>query len=503
MARNRDEIQTFLRELLGGAAADGADEWFVATLTDKGVLGPDEWKPLLRWWFGRRGPRTNLAEFLVAQEICVAGADKALRLMARGYLSEDLLSVQVFAADGATSLRERVRQVMQAEETLHKGPDTRHTFRPGISPATVEPPVPAGIGRADGNTAESDAGRLVGNDSVRLTIHPDAHPLSPAVRALPGPNPTPAVGDAVGRCILTERVGRGATGLVFRALHQSLGIPVAVKVLHRDALENDRNGAQQLRTEARLLAQLNHPNIVRVWDFEESEPFPYLILEYVEGWSLSELIQQSGRLRPDRAASIMIQVAAGLAAARAIGVVHRDVKPANILLSKEGTAKLADLGLAVVLRKATARTEDAVAAEATAGTAAYMSPEQVTGGRGVDHRSDIYALGATFYHALTGQIPFQGRSRLEVMLKHTREAPVPPDQLVSEVGPALSAVVLKMMAKQPGDRHQTYEELRADLLAGRRSDEPGSTSPPAGTEAPTRSFWQNVLLSFGRKKTAS
>jgi serine/threonine protein kinase len=181
-----------------------------------------------------------------------------------------------------------------------------------------------------------------------------------------------------------------------------------------------------------------------------------MVLEYVEGMSLAELILQSGRLRLDRALRIILQVAEALAAAHRLGVVHRDVKPGNILVTKDGQAKLADLGLAVIVGKQNAPVTPTTG---MAGTVAYMSPEQAGSAMAVDHRSDIYGLGATFYHAVTGQMPFTGRSAMEVMLKHAQEPPVPPHQLATDLDPAASEIILKMLAKKAAERHQTDDEL--------------------------------------------
>jgi serine/threonine protein kinase len=306
----------------------------------------------------------------------------------------------------------------------------------------------------------------------------------------------------LGKCLLTEFVGQGAVGVVYRGLHRSLNIPVAVKVLHLSALEQDASARQQLRAEARLLAQLNHPHIVRVWDFEDQGSYPYMVLEYVEGLSLAELIQQSGRLRWDRAREVIGQVARGLAAAGKLGIVHRDVKPANILLTRDGSAKLADLGLAVVSSNPVlAQAASADAADAgLGGTAAYMAPEQVCGAV-VDHRADIYGLGATLYHAITGCLPFTGRSRMEVMLKQVRQPPPPPHALVPELGPAVSAVVLRMLAKNPDERFQTYEEF-LDALDGLEAARGGLDSPvaaPASKDSKSKSrpsLWRTILESL-------
>lgn len=291
--------------------------------------------------------------------------------------------------------------------------------------------------------------------------------------------PAIVIGQTLGKCLLIERLGRGGSCCVYRALHQTLNVPVAVKVLQVDACELRHRDHDHLRSEARLLARLNHPNIVRILDFEDDAAFPYLVLECVEGPSLVELIHQSGRLRSDRARAIIAQVAGGLAAIWKIGAVHRDVKPGNILLARDGTAKIADLGQAVLLADGTATTANGSAGhpDQVAGTAAYMAPEQFLAPASVDHRADVYALGATFYQAITGRMPFEGRSRMEVLLKHAQEAPVPPHQLVADVDPALSDIILMMLAKDPDNRFQDSEELLAAL--GNRPAEPAVDAAPA------------------------
>lgn len=260
-----------------------------------------------------------------------------------------------------------------------------------------------------------------------------------------------------GKYLITELIGQGSSGIVYAARHQTLNIPIAVKMLR---LHGDSNVYAQLKTEACLLAQLNHPHIVRVWDFEDDPEMPYLVMEYVEGKSLGQLIKEHGPMRPERAVQVVGQIADGLAAAFQLGIVHRDVKPGNVLLTKDGMIKLADLGLAVFVNG----DGGSPVGNGLAGTVAYMPPEQSLSAGVVDHRSDIYALGASFYHLLTGQIPFQGATRMEVILKHAKEPLTPPDELVSGVPQEISQVIVRMMAKSVNDRYQTYDELLQDLL---------------------------------------
>jgi serine/threonine protein kinase len=272
----------------------------------------------------------------------------------------------------------------------------------------------------------------------------------------------PSEGDVLGNCTLEERLGQGSSSVVYRARHRKLNIPVAVKVLHTSALAASPELRERLRSEAVLLAQLNHPNVVRVWDFDDEAPLPYLVMEYVEGSSLAERIRQCGRIPQDWALSLIGQVIDGLAAAQAAGIVHRDLKPDNILLTRDGRVKLADLGLAVVVGSAPVRT-GTPADSGIAGTAGYVAPEQARSAPDVDHRADIYSLGCTLFHALTGRLPFEGKSAMQVILRHLKEPPTPPELLAPGIEPSASALVLRMMAKEPAARFQTYADLRATV----------------------------------------
>lgn len=270
----------------------------------------------------------------------------------------------------------------------------------------------------------------------------------------------------LGRCMILEKIGQGSYGIVYRGLHVSLKIPIAIKFLHVKQLIPEKDALERFRMEANSLAQLNHPNVVRVLDFDDSMPLPYVVLEYVEGFTLAELIEQSGHLQIDRACNIMIQTVRGLAAASALGIVHRDVKPGNIIVNRQGVAKIVDLGLAVNYRDDYRRLSPSDSGHRSVfveGTVAYMSPEQALDPQHVDHRSDIYSLGATFYHVVTGRLPYSGRTRNEVIIKHLQEPLLPPQDVIPHLHPMASAIIQMMMAKSPGDRFQSYEELENAL----------------------------------------
>jgi serine/threonine protein kinase len=268
---------------------------------------------------------------------------------------------------------------------------------------------------------------------------------------------------------------------VFRALHTTLNITVAVKfLLHPSGgaawLSRDSQGGaseedlflERFRREARLLAQLNHRNVVRVLDFEDQPPLPYVVMEFADGLSLAELIQQMGRIQLNRALDLVVQLIDGLEAARRLGIVHRDVKPANVLVSRDGTAKLVDFGLALQMNRsvsaspAGAGPRPAVAVE---GTVAYMAPEQAQNSLEVDHRADIYALGVAFFQMVTGCLPFQARTRNELLMKQLEEPPPLAHVLVPELSSDVSDVIVWMLAKNPADRFQKYDVLKRALLA--------------------------------------
>ncbi len=286
------------------------------------------------------------------------------------------------------------------------------------------------------------------------------------IRNLPSPSQEVTAvhaGAQVDKYLLLECVGKGGTGVVYRALHTKLKTLVAVKFLRADLGATDNAALERLALEAQLLAQLNHQNVVRVLDFEDHPTRPYVVMEFVDGLSASDLIKQSGRVAAGRAVEIALQTACGLEAARQLGIVHRDVKPGNILVPRTGGCKLVDLGLATMSRPdLSARSGERPLAQLE-GTVGYMSPESLTGELG-DHRSDIYSLGATLFHLITGRLPFVGRSAAEVILQHLKKPPPDLHDFAPEIAPALSTVIRTMMAKSPRDRYQEYSELRQDLL---------------------------------------
>ncbi len=264
---------------------------------------------------------------------------------------------------------------------------------------------------------------------------------------------------------ILERVGRGAMGTVYKALHKGLQRVVAIKVLRRD-LGEDRTQIERLKREAKLLADLDHPNIVRAFDAGESNGFPYLVMEYVEGESLRDRILREGPLEEETALAITRAIADALERARRMGVVHRDIKPGNILLARNGTPKLMDLGLAKGPIDA-----GLTQMGATVGTPQFISPEQAVDPRKADIRSDIYSLGATLYNMVVGRPPFEGATLAEIITKVLYRQPSPPRLRNPRVSPELGHLIERMMLKDPALRYRTPAEVVADidLIRGGRS----------------------------------
>ncbi len=279
----------------------------------------------------------------------------------------------------------------------------------------------------------------------------------------------------VGRCQILARLGEGGMGVVYRGRHRDLDLDVAIKFLHPH-LARQSNIPERFLREARLAARLSHPGVVRVFDCGESDGHYYIVMELVEGPTLASSLQESGPLPVPRALQIIESLAGALRdALDQAGLIHRDIKPANILLTAAGQPKLVDLGLAKVLAAHEMVTVQ-TAAGTVMGTPQYMSPEQFRDASAVDHRADIYSLGATLYHLLTGRPPFEGDSFFS-MLKQVEETdPVP---LPSSVPIEVEELVSRMLSKRPEQRPQTYTDLIESIRALSRPAETGAKLAPA------------------------
>src|SRR5689334_2608176 len=265
-------------------------------------------------------------------------------------------------------------------------------------------------------------------------------------------------------------LGRGGMAEVHRGRDLRLGREVAVKVLRSD-LARDPSFQVRFRREAQAAASLNHPAIVAVYDTGEDRTTtgatPYIVMEYVEGETLRDVIRREGHLSPERAMSLAADICGALDFSHRNGIVHRDVKPGNVMITPQGTVKVMDFGIARAVSDSAATMTSTAA---VIGTAQYLSPEQARGDS-VDARSDVYSMGCLLYELVTGAPPFMGDSPVAVAYQHVREDPRLPSSINPEVPPELDAILLKAMSKNPANRYQSAADMRNDLLravAGQR-----------------------------------
>ena len=279
-----------------------------------------------------------------------------------------------------------------------------------------------------------------------------------------------------GRYELDGVVGRGGMAEVYRARDIRLDRIVAIKTLRTD-LARDQIFQARFRREAQSAASLNHPSIVAVYDTGEDMtsgvPVPYIVMEYVDGRTVRDLLQEGHRLLPERSLEIIDGVLRALDYSHQAGIVHRDIKPGNVMVTRNGDIKVMDFGIARAMSDAQATMTQTAQ---VIGTAQYLSPEQARGER-VDSRSDLYSTGCLLYELLTGRPPFTGDSPVAIAYQHVRENPVPPSRVDPDVPPWADAIVLKAMAKAPGDRYQTAADMRADLQRA-ASGMPVAAAPP-------------------------
>ena len=264
-------------------------------------------------------------------------------------------------------------------------------------------------------------------------------------------------GSEIGKYIIIKRIGKGGMGEVYLAKHKTLGTYRALKVLPKELMEDNSKFFERFIREAKLASEIRHPNVVGVMDVETDSAygFPYIVMEYIDGGSLRNSLTTNKKLSEEQAVVIVEAIASALRAAEEHKVVHRDIKPDNIMFTQQGEVKLADLGIA----KNDDKENELTKTNMMIGTPAYLPPEQAQNAKGVDGRADIYSLGATFYEMLTGQHPYPGNNTIEILHKLFAD-PVPdPRKVNPEVSPASAAIVMKMLAKNPKDRFQNANEL--------------------------------------------
>ncbi len=261
-----------------------------------------------------------------------------------------------------------------------------------------------------------------------------------------------------GRYRLDSKLGSGGMSTVYLAIDETLDRPVAIKLLHAE-ISDQPDQLERFRREARAVAQLSHPNVVAVIDAGEDGGYPYIVFEHVEGETLKQRIDRLGRLPVDEAAAYGIEVGRGLAAAHAQRLIHRDVKPQNVLIDADGRAKVTDFGIARSLES-----DGLTKTGRVLGTTDYVAPEQAMG-QGVDARCDIYSLGVLLYEMLTGEVPFQADTLVGVAMKHVNEKMPDVQERRPEISSALAAVIERATAKEPKTRYPDMASCLADLEA--------------------------------------
>ena len=279
---------------------------------------------------------------------------------------------------------------------------------------------------------------------------------------------------------LIGHIARGGMADVWEARDTLLGRKVAVKVLHSQ-FSGDASFVTRFRREAQAAANLSHPNIVSIFDWGEEESLYFIVMELIEGTSLRDVIRSGDKMLPRRAGEIAAEVAAALAVSHRAGLIHRDIKPGNVLLTHDGTVKVTDFGIA----RAWDDSEELTRTGAVIGTATYFSPEQAQG-EPADERSDIYSLGVVLYEMLVGRPPFKGDSPVSVAYQHVQEPALLPSADNPDVPANLERIVMRAMDKVPELRYQSAMELRGDLLRTLRGDEPVAAAAVPVSDAPTQ-----------------
>ncbi len=284
---------------------------------------------------------------------------------------------------------------------------------------------------------------------------------------------------------ILEKIGQGSMGNVYRAKQLSMDRTVALKILSPD-LAKDEKFVERFFREARSVARLNHPKIMQGIDVGESNGVHYFVMEYLDGPTVGDIVRRGGAMDQRRAIHIAEQISQALEHASEHDLVHRDIKPDNIMMTSSGTAKLCDLGLAKVISDDKEENK-----KKRMGTPNYISPEQARGDDGIDIRTDIYSLGATLYHMVTGRVPFEGEGAREVIRKHIDEPLLPPSEVREELDPKIDNIIKKMMKKDPEDRYENPATLRKVLKEYREETErdeggeEGTSSDASGEDKPS------------------
>lgn len=307
----------------------------------------------------------------------------------------------------------------------------------------------------------------------------------------------------LGGYTILDKLGQGGMGMVFKAEHRTMKRIVALKVLPPAATKSPDN-VKRFHREVQAAARMTHPNIVAAFDAGEANKVHFLVMEFVDGSDLSQIVKKQGPLPVDKAVQCIVQAARGLEAAHEAGIVHRDIKPANLLLDHSGVVKILDMGLARLDEgfsgNAGAAGAGMTQTGAIMGTVDYMSPEQALNTKNADARADIYSLGCSLYYLLTGRPPYQGETLMEKLLAH-REQPIPSlKPLCANAPPALEAVYVRMVAKQPHERYQSPSEVIRDLQASLTAEANAFASSNSLQQLAAAPEEESELLSFLRQQ---
>ncbi|MBI1785548.1 serine/threonine protein kinase [Candidatus Sumerlaeota bacterium] len=303
----------------------------------------------------------------------------------------------------------------------------------------------------------------------------------------------PLIGQSFGIYTIDRMIGRGSMGMVYHGVNTTTNRPVAIKTMSEDATD-DEEMLQRFQREARVASEIDHPNVAHVFQTGKHQEMPYLVMEYIDGPTLADLIKDKGALPYQTCVDYVRQAARGLKAATEHGSLHRDIKPANLMITSYGELKIVDFGIARNHGGDSLRTAVGV----VLGSPYYMSPEQ-SSAKPLDHRSDIYGLGATFYFLLTSRPPFEGRNLVEIIQKRARNDLRPINALNPNVPKRVADVVYKMMKTNPEERYQTYDELihaLDDALKAKAPSAAARSAPSAAggsSPAPTGGSWLDFL----------
>jgi len=294
---------------------------------------------------------------------------------------------------------------------------------------------------------------------------------------------------------VTERIGSGGMAEVFKAQDEVLGRTVAVKVLH-ERYAAEPNFVARFRQEAQAAANLQHPNIVNIYDWGREGETYYIVMEFVKGTDLKTIVEQQGAIDPTKAAEIAVQVCSALAEAHGYDVIHRDIKPHNIVITPDGTVKVMDFGIARAGNTTMTQTGSVL------GTAQYISPEQAQG-RPLGPASDLYSLGVTLYELVTGRLPFNADTPVAVALKQVNEQPVPVREIMPSVPASLESIIMRALRKDPAERYVSAKEMRADLKRFLKGEPVGAAVAYASAGAIDETSVMPAVERADRVRTAS